>query len=105
MEEEYRRQYHRNHPSEKLVEQTKRRMRKARGVEHQMKWLRVAGAAAAVVVVFGGSVNVSPAFAQAVDEIPVVGDIACAPSRRSSRAAPSTSSSPWLQTTPSLPRM
>ena len=76
MEEEYRRQYHRNHPSEKLVEQTKRRMRKARGVEHQMKWLRVAGAAAAVVVVFGVSVNVSPAFAQAVDEIPVVGDIA-----------------------------
>ena len=41
-----------------------------------MKWLRVAGAAAAVVVVFGVSVNVSPAFAQAVDEIPVVGDIA-----------------------------
>ncbi len=76
MEEKYRRQYHRNHPSEKLVEQTKRRMRKARGVEHQMKWLRVAGAAAAVVVVFGVSVNVSPAFAQAVDEIPVVGDIA-----------------------------
>ena len=92
MEEEYRRQYHRNHPSEKLVEQTKRRMRKARGVENQMKWLRVAGAAAAVVVVFGVSVNVSPAFAQAVDEIPVVGDIAacspCAPLRRNSRTAP-----------------
>lgn len=76
MEDKYRKMYEENRPSDELVQQTKRRMRMARGGNPQMKWIKAVGAVAAVVVVFGVSVNVSPAFAQAVEEIPVVGDIA-----------------------------
>lgn len=39
-------------------------------------WGRVAAAAAAVVVGFGLSVNVSPAFARTVYDVPVIGDLA-----------------------------
>lgn len=76
MEEKYRKLTDRVHPSAELKAYTKHQMRKARGVQRTMKWLKPIGAVAAVVLVFGASVNLSPAFAESVQDIPVVGNIA-----------------------------
>lgn len=76
MEPKFRDLYRRSRPSAELVRRTQTRLAREKRGRTQMKWVKGLAAAAAVVLVFGASVNLSPAFAQAVDDIPVVGSLA-----------------------------
>lgn len=76
MEPKFHDLYRRSRPSAELVRRTQTRLAREKRGRTQMKWVKGLAAAAAVVLVFGASVNLSPAFAQAVDDIPVVGSLA-----------------------------
>jgi hypothetical protein len=76
MEEKYREAFASVHPSEALKQRTLEEMKRAQRARARARWLRPLGAAAACFAVFAAGVNASPAFAQAVEGIPVVGGLA-----------------------------
>lgn len=84
-QQQYRDLFSRISPSPELIEQTKEKMRDQMRLErvcrcsfaHSRRMLtRLSASAAAVVLVFSLGVNLSPAFADAVRDVPVLGSIA-----------------------------
>lgn len=84
-QQQYRDLFSRISPSPELIEQTKEKMRDQMRLERVCRCsfarsrrmlTRLSASAAAVVLVFSLSVNLSPAFADAVRDVPVLGSIA-----------------------------
>lgn len=84
-QQQYRDLFSRISPSPELIEQTKEKMRDQMRLERVCRCsfarsrrmlTRLSASAAAVVLVFSLSVNLSPAFADAVRNVPVLGSIA-----------------------------
>lgn len=84
-QQQYRDLFSRISPSPELIEQTKEKMRDQIRLERVCRCsfarsrrmlTRLSASAAAVVLVFSLSVNLSPAFADAVRDVPVLGSIA-----------------------------
>ena len=84
-QQQYRDLFSRISPSPELIEQTKEKMRDQMRLERVCRCsfarsrrmlTRLSASAAAVVLVFSLGVNLSPAFADAVRDVPVLGSIA-----------------------------
>lgn len=84
-QQQYRDLFSRISPSPELIEQTKEKMRDQMRLDRVCRCsfarsrrmlTRLSASAAAVVLVFSLSVNLSPAFADAVRDVPVLGSIA-----------------------------
>ncbi len=76
MRENYRRGFASVHPTKALKESTIEEMKRLRIARARDRWRKPVGAIAACLVAFAVSVNASPAFAQSLEGVPVVGTIA-----------------------------